>query len=242
VVAVELAKTRRTSSDACELRFSVTDTGIGVDASRKDLLFRSFSQADGSTTRKYGGTGLGLAISRQLVKMMGGTIGLHSEPGRGSCFHFTVTTAAVHDDREALPAARSTPLRRLNARVLVAEDNIVNQAVVLAMLSGMGCEVQLASNGHEAVAAANTGRFDMILMDCHMPAMDGFEATRVLRRLEAERHSMRTPIIALTANAMAGARERCLAAGMDDYLAKPFKLDQLWSVMTPWMKAEAAPG
>jgi signal transduction histidine kinase/CheY-like chemotaxis protein len=245
VVELESAAGDSAEADTCALRFAVTDTGIGVEPAKADLLFRSFSQADSSTTRKYGGTGLGLAISRQLVEMMGGTIGYSSEPGKGACFHFTIRAARGRNDVPDAATALAPERKPIHARVLVAEDNIVNQAVVLAMLNGIGCEVELVNNGHEAVAAADGGCFDLVLMDCHMPSMDGFEATRVLRRLEMERQSRRTPIIALTANAMTGARERCLAAGMDDYLPKPFKLDQLWSVLTRWTQpavqaAEAA--
>jgi CheY-like chemotaxis protein len=144
--------------------------------------------------------------------------------------------------RSATPAIVKTVKRRIDARVLLAEDNAVNQEVALAMLKGFGCEVEVANNGREAVAAAYRTRFDLILMDCQMPEMDGFEATRILRKLEAARAATapRIPIIALTANAMGGDRERCLAAGMDDYLAKPFKLDHVWDLLTTWIKRASA--
>ena len=229
------------------LYFSVTDTGIGVNPEKAASLFQSFTQADSSTTRKYGGTGLGLAISKQLVEMMGGTIGLRSEPGRGSCFHFSIRAgAAAHAEASPLAAPladASAQPRRIEARVLLAEDNMVNQELAVAMLEDFGCEVAVARDGREAVAAAERGQFDLILMDCQMPEMDGFEATRALREAEAADaapgKSVRVPIIALTANAMEGDRERCLAAGMDDYLAKPFKQEQLWSLMTHWIKPAA---
>ncbi len=362
---------------ACRLHFSVTDTGIGIEPATAKSLFRSFTQADSSTTRKYGGTGLGLAISKQLVEMMGGEIGLRSEPGKGSCFHFTMPAVIVEGlaPAAALPledltglrvlivednptnrailqnqvsgwgmsdgsaergaqaldmlraaAARNAPYdlaiidmkmpgmdgvelaraikadpalfgvplimlssilspgetasareagivthlskpvrptdllraiaqaagvsqhasqpaaageerRRIDARVLLVEDSAVNQEVALAMLKSVGCEVRLAENGREAVAAVHDGRFDLILMDCQMPEMDGFEATAAIRKLEVARAApgARVPIIALTANVLGGDRERCLAAGMDDYLAKPFKQEQLWSVLAKWI-------
>ena len=361
----------------CALHFSVTDTGIGIAPDKARSLFRSFTQADSSTTRKYGGTGLGLAISKRLIEMMGGHIGLESEPGKGSCFHFTIPShcadhesssatvprdelkgvrvlivednptnrtilhnhvirwgmsngnaehgaqaldmlhrAALREEpydialidmkmpgmngvelarsikadpaitgvhlimlssmgspaetaaaREAgiamwlskpvrqrdlrravaevlgvapavAPEPAKRPLQHLGAHVLLAEDNAVNQAVALAMLKGFGCEVEVAKDGREAVAAAYRKRFDLILMDCQMPEMDGFRATRVLRNLETAHEAVRRiPIIALTANALEGDRERCLAAGMDDYLAKPFKQAQLWAVLTRWIEA-----
>ena len=362
---------------ACRLHFSVTDTGIGIAPETARSLFQSFSQADSSTTRKYGGTGLGLAISKQLVEMMGGEIGLRSEPGKGSCFYFSMR-AGIADDvgpaaagpREALdglrvliaednptnrtilhnqvtgwgmsdgsaehgvqaldmlraavtrgvpydlaiidmkmpgmdgielaraikadPALSGVPLimlssilspgevgsardagivtylskpvrqtdlrraiseavgaspqtpqpavldgerERIDARVLLVEDSAINQEVALVMLKSFGCEVEVARNGREAVAAAHGGGFDLILMDCQMPDMDGFEATRAIRELEAARAgSARIPIVALTANALEGDRTRCLAAGMDDYLAKPFKKEQLRNVLANWIE------
>jgi signal transduction histidine kinase/CheY-like chemotaxis protein len=363
----------------CALRFSVTDTGVGISAEKASALFNSFTQGDTSTTRKYGGTGLGLAISKRLVELMGGHIGLTSDLGKGSCFHFTIPAAVVENapasasaPREELKGVRvlivednptnrailhnqvlgwgmsngnaehgeqalellrsaatqgtpyelaivdmkmpgmngielaraikadrmiadvhlimlsstsapaeiaaaraagietylnkpvrgaelrralcealgSSPVkaraerarreeRRLAARVLLAEDNAVNEAVAVAMLKGFGCEVEVAKDGREAVAAAYRSSFDLILMDCQMPEMDGFRATRVLRDLEASNAaSARVPIIALTANALEGDRERCLGAGMDDYISKPFNQAQLWSVLQKWMSSE----
>jgi signal transduction histidine kinase/CheY-like chemotaxis protein len=365
----------------CELHFAVTDTGIGIDPETARSLFRSFTQADASTTRKYGGTGLGLAISKQLVEMMGGEIELSSEPGKGTRFSFgieasvvedvaptatpardlqglrvlivednptnrtilheQVTSWGIHDGmaengtqalellraaaaqgapyhlalvdmkmpgmdglelaqaikaepavpglpvimlssmlspgetasaREAGIAAHLTkPVRqadlrraiaaaagfaapiaqaaagapddeRIDARVLLVEDSAVNQEVAVAMLKGLGCDVRLAENGREAIDAVSRRRFDVVLMDCQMPEMDGFEATRSIRKREAARKgaARRVPIVALTANALGGDRARCLAAGMDDYLAKPFKKEQLWSVLAKWVKPSKA--
>jgi two-component system sensor histidine kinase/response regulator len=365
---------------ACELHFAVTDTGIGIEPETARSLFRSFTQADASTTRKYGGTGLGLAISKQLVEMMGGEIALRSERGKGSCFYFDIWTsiaeetapaalaedvkglrvlvvddnatnrailndlatswgvsvgtaesgaqalellrAAVRDAPyqlalvdtkmpgmdglelarainadKAIPglpiimltsilspgepgAARETgivnyltkPVRladlrraiagagsasaqvaqvaarewegqRIEARILLVEDSAVNQEVAVAMLKDLGCDVRLAENGREAVTAVSRRRFDVVLMDCQMPEMDGFEATRAIRKRETARKGapQRVPIVALTANALGGDRARCLAAGMDDYLAKPFKKEQLWSTLAKWKKPTKAP-
>ena len=377
LLEVKMLAEAETPTRECALQFCVTDTGIGIDPDQARSLFRSFTQAEASTTRKFGGTGLGLAISKRLIEMMGGHIGLESEPGKGSCFHFTIPahlaesqSSATLTSREQLKglrvlivddnptnrailhthvlrwrmssasaesgqqgiellratAARGTPFdlaivdmkmpgmdglelartikadpaiaharlvmlssigapaeisgarqagidayltkpvrqkellralteaigvsrpqstdaapvrqERLAARVLLAEDNAVNQAVALAMLKAFGCEVELAKDGSETVTAAQRGRFDVILMDCHMPEMDGFRATRVLRNLEAAHAAIRRiPIIALTANALEGDREQCLAAGMDDYLPKPFNQAQLWAVLTRWIKA-----
>jgi two-component system, sensor histidine kinase and response regulator len=373
-----IAQSMEEGARQCALHFSVTDTGIGIAPEKAQSLFRSFTQADTSTTRKYGGTGLGLAISKHLIEMMGGHIGLESEPGKGSRFHFTLRaevaetestvaaapreelqgvrvlvvednptnrailqnhvtrwgmkavtaehggqaldllragaaceapydlalvdmkmpgmdgvelTRAIKADpaiagvrlimlssigspaeiagareagiatylnkpvrqrelrravAEVLGVARSIekpkpekqPQQRLSAHVLLAEDNAVNQAVAVAMLKGFGCVVEVAKDGRDRLAAAYRTRFDVILMDCQMPEMDGFRATRVLRNLEtAHAAARRIPIIALTANALEGDRERCLTAGMDDYLSKPFNQAQLWDVLTRWIKA-----
>ena len=363
-------------SRACDLHFAVTDSGIGIEPDTARALFRSFTQADASTTRKYGGTGLGLAISKQLVEMMGGEIALRSEREKGSCFYFDIAASIVEAPAAATPvqdleglrvlivednlanrtvlhglvtswgirdgtagsgaqalellraaSAADTPYQlalvdmtlpgmdglelaraikadaeitalplimltsilsqvdtdtardagvvnyltkpvrqadlrnaiaganaaaapvaqasardwegqRIDARVLLVEDSAVNQEVAVAMLKNLGCDVRLAENGREAVSAVSRRRFDVVLMDCQMPEMDGFEATRAIRKREATRKGtpQRIPIVALTANALGGDRARCLAAGMDDYLAKPFKKEQLWGALTKWIK------
>ncbi len=374
-----------TGGDSVLLRFSVKDTGVGIAPEALDRIFESFSQADGSTTRKFGGTGLGLAISKQLCEMMGGQIGVVSQPGEGSTFWFTVRMALqaataekpvlnwdlsglrslIVDDNETnrlilqhqlsswgireesvdnaeealrmlrnasgegnpydialldmnLPgldglglarriaadpeirplslvmltsvgawinsnlaeeagirAVMSKPVRQSElfeclvgvvsgadsprraraaaapenggsppcGRILLAEDNLVNQQVALAMLRKLGCSVDLAMNGNEALQALEKTSYDLVLMDCQMPSVDGYEATRLLRRLERERNGSgrKTPVVALTAHAMPGDREKCLEAGMDDYLAKPFGLDALKQVLTRWLvSAEGA--
>jgi signal transduction histidine kinase/ligand-binding sensor domain-containing protein/CheY-like chemotaxis protein/HPt (histidine-containing phosphotransfer) domain-containing protein len=224
------------TGDAIELRFTVRDTGIGIPADRMDRLFRPFSQADSSTTRVYGGTGLGLVISRRLVERLGGTMQVESEPGRGSIFSFTIAcraaeTPAFHlqppagDESGSHTAAELLAAGRPPLRVLLAEDNSINQKVALLMLGRLGYRADVAANGFEVLDALQRQHYDLILMDVQMPGMDGLEATR---RIRAELPPERQPrIIAMTANAMREHQEDCHAAGMDDFLAKPVLLDDL---------------
>ncbi len=205
------------------VRFEVTDTGIGIPADVADNLFEPFVQADGTTTRRYGGTGLGLSICRQLVDLMGGTIGIVSTPGMGSSFWFELPMHAAGDSplRPAIAPATAESLPRVaearpGCRILVAEDNPINQKVATQMLRKLGYEVGIAGNGQEAVELAMTGSFVAVLMDLQMPLMDGFEATAELRRLGVE-----VPIVAMTASALGTDRDRCVEAGMDGYLTKP---------------------
>jgi CheY-like chemotaxis protein len=221
---------RPLDSGEVELRIEVADTGIGIAPELHPSLFGRFTQADSSTSRRYGGTGLGLAICRQLTSLMGGDIGFDSEPGRGSRFWFTARCAAgaapqpAPEDGEASP-----PLLHGGLKVLVAEDNQVNQLVIVAMLNRLGHQVDLAANGAEAIAAVERVPYDLVLMDVQMPEMDGPTATRAIRRLPGP--ASRVPIIALTANAMAGHREEYLAAGMNDYVSKPIKMRDLLAAM-----------
>jgi signal transduction histidine kinase/ActR/RegA family two-component response regulator len=218
------------------LRFEVQDTGIGIPPDKQQQIFEPFRQADGSTTRKYGGTGLGLAICKKLVKLMGGQMGVVSQVGEGSTFWFEVvlpvSEAPAHVRLEQqLRAAEQTPLTGL--RVLVAEDNLVNQKVIRRTLEKWGIEAQIANNGREALEWLSREPFHLVLMDCQMPEIDGYEATRRIRAYEQPR-GLHIPIIALTANALAGDREKCLECGMDDYLTKPVNPDMLWEKLTQW--------
>ncbi len=222
-------------ADGIALRLRVRDTGVGIAPVFLPHLFEPFTQGESSTRRRHGGTGLGLAITRRLVELMGGTIEASSKPGEGSEFTCTVRLGEAPAEEEPAglergahapsdpPRPRSSPERR--PQVLLAEDNRVNQRVTHAQLARLGCDVDLASDGHEAIAAVARRRYDVIFMDCQMPGVDGFDATREIRRREPE--GPRVPIVALTANALRGDRERCLAAGMDDYLAKPTDLGSL---------------
>ncbi len=223
------------------LCFEVSDTGIGIAPEAQEHIFEAFAQADGSTTRKYGGTGLGLVIIKQLCGMMGGKIGVESEQGKGSTFRFT---ARFEKTDGSSSAAKKNPSGRLDqigtsmgpvklqGDVLLVEDNAVNQEVAKAMLKNLGCRVTLAVNGREALDLMTKTSYDLIMMDCEMPELDGFEATRLIRKEESV---TRIPIIALTAHALEGDRQRCLAAGMDDYLSKPFSQARLLSVLKPWL-------
>lgn len=227
--------------NSTRLHFSVKDTGIGIPDDRKAAIFDSFSQVDTSDTRKYGGTGLGLTISSQLVKLMNGRIWVESVVGQGSTFHFTVQLGTDNqlDDQESQtttnglteqPTHHPTPdIDRL--RILLVEDGLVNQRVAMGLLERMGHSVALAENGRRAIEAWRDGDFDLILMDLQMPEMDGVEATRFIREQEdtATEPAMQSsiPIIAMTAAAMKGDRERCLEAGMNDYLSKPVNADDL---------------
>ncbi|EKD99097.1 MAG: hypothetical protein ACD_23C00130G0002 [uncultured bacterium] len=210
----------------------VSDTGVGIPYIAREKIFEVFSQADGSTTRKFGGTGLGLTISRHLAQLMGGDITVESEPGFGSVFCVKLMLpnggAVVHK-------VVSQVQEQLGGTVLLAEDNEVNQIVALAMLKNFGIEARAVENGRDAVALLRSRSFDLVLMDCQMPEMDGFQATMAIRRFEVTSNLRRTPIIALTANAVTGDREKCLSSGMDDYLAKPYTGEQLATMLSRWL-------
>ena len=216
------------------LTFAVRDTGIGIPLEQQARLFSAFTQADSSTTRRFGGTGLGLVISKRLVELWGGTIGLASVPGCGSTFHFT---ARLPERPNLVKSASHTTARpTFRGRVLVAEDNPINQRITAAQVTRLGLTADVVANGLEALEALARLPYDAVLMDCQMPEMDGFQATRTLRQREAQRgDGRRLPVIAMTANAMAGDREECLAAGMDDYVAKPVRVDLLVETLSRWL-------
>jgi PAS domain S-box-containing protein len=241
---------RRQDADHVHLRFEVRDTGIGMTSDNIDRLFQPFIQVDSSTSRRRGGTGLGLAISKRIVDLMGGRIGVESTPGQGSLFWFELGVAvaetpatgserfapdALSAGRTSSPAIRAAVLLR-PLRILVAEDHDINRRFVMFMLESLGHRADFAGNGLEAVTAWQSFDHDIILMDCQMPEMDGFEATKEIRRRELARTPLlprRVRIIALTANALKGDRERCLAAGMDGYVTKPFTMRDLEAALEP---------
>jgi CheY-like chemotaxis protein len=229
-VRLEIGVDRR-DGDRVTLHVAVSDTGIGIAADKRAVIFEPFQQADGSMTRRFGGTGLGLAIASNLVRLMGGEIWIDSEPGAGSTFHVTlpVTVAAQAPAPEAASAAQPAAAPRL-AHILIAEDNVVNQRVAAGLLTKRGHQVTIVSNGREALAALQAGAFELVLMDVQMPDMDGFEATAAIRNWErATGHHVR--IVAMTAHAMKGDKERCLAAGMDGYLSKPIDQRALYAAV-----------
>ncbi|OPY52282.1 MAG: hybrid sensory histidine kinase BarA [Methanosaeta sp. PtaU1.Bin112] len=216
-----------------ELHFSISDTGIGIPEEKLDRLFRSFSQVDSTTTRKYGGTGLGLAISRRLVEMMGGEIWVVSKPKLGSTFHFTILAEASEEEPKpgdpglVVPRDYAGQEEVRPLRILLAEDNAVNQMVAIQMLKRLGYSADVAGNGLEVLQALERQPYDVVLMDVQMPEMDGLAAAQEIRKLWP-----RGPrIIAITAYALKGDRERCLAAGMDDYISKPIVIEELKRVL-----------
>lgn len=250
-IAVRLFQTD-ISGHTLRMRLEVSDTGIGIAAEDQPRLFNSFQQADNSPSRQYGGTGLGLSIVKQLANLMDGDVGLISTPGKGSTFlvDFSLEIAADKDDEKAenQPPLYSTAgdglsssasQSSLNARILLAEDNEINQLVAVEHLETFGCSVHVATNGRQAVDACQNGQYDLILMDCQMPEMDGFQAVQLIRKYENDT-GRRTPIVALTAHALPEDRQKCLEAGMDDSLSKPFKAEQLFSIMERWLPEEIA--
>jgi signal transduction histidine kinase/ActR/RegA family two-component response regulator len=225
----------------------VEDTGIGIPFEHQAAIFEAFQQADGSTTRRYGGTGLGLSITQRLASLMHGRVWVESEEGQGSRFHFVIRLAAA-----STPGRSARQLRKLHQalvrpaggngaiRVLVAEDNPVNQQLAARVLEREGFQVEIAADGSEALERLAASPFDLILMDVQMPRMDGLEATIAIRRSERA-SGERIPIIAMTAHAMKGDRERCLQAGMDDYIAKPITIEALRELAARWAGSPAAP-
>lgn len=219
------------------LCFEVEDSGIGIPEEKLPGLFDAFSQVDTSTSRRFGGTGLGLAIVRRLMDLMGGEIAVRSEVGKGTVFAGALTMPWRASSGEAAPLQDFDAQPGMRGRLLLVEDNDVNRLVAQHMLEGVGLQVDLAVDGRAALDCLHAHRYDCVLMDIQMPVMDGMEAVRLWRQHERETDSGHTPIIALTANALVGERERCLAAGMDDYLAKPFQRDSLLALIRRFLGA-----
>jgi PAS domain S-box-containing protein len=238
---------RKREGDEAILEFSVTDSGIGIPADKRPLLFQPFSQIDGSITREFGGTGLGLSIVRSLANMMGGQVGVESEVGKGARFWFTITSQVVAEDEESrrgqrvpsvVESSASTGARTSPPKVLVVEDNLVNTKVISVMLQKQGCEVHVFDNGRKALDTIVEGQWqpDLVFMDVQMPEMDGLEATRRIREWETTCGKSRLPIVALTAGAFQEDQKHCIEAGMDDFLAKPIVARDLVQVLTRWLK------
>ncbi len=233
-----------TTEERVMLRFEVRDTGSGIPLEAQHRIFDAFSQADSSMARRHEGTGLGLAISRELVEAMGGAIGVESKPGKGSLFWFSLCLSRAQSSPAPLPTEEAgdrppeRPLVQRSPRVLLAEDNPVNQELGRLVLESLGCEVDVVAHGRQAVEALGKESYDLVFMDCQMPEVDGYEATRIIRQQEAEAGdgARRTPIIALTAHAMDGDREFCIAAGMDDYASKPFTPPQIQALIERWCR------
>jgi signal transduction histidine kinase len=229
-VALRVAALPGAAAGRVRARFAVSDTGIGMSDSVRARLFQPFTQGDGSTTRRYGGTGLGLFICKRLVALMGGAFEVASAPGRGSTFAFSVdlcvAAARVPSSHPAAPPRRA-------GRVLVAEDNAVNQVLIEHMLASLGVTPVVVANGREALDAVRDGAFDVILMDCHMPEMDGFAATRAIRAHEAG--ARRIPVVACSAGVTDDEKARCLDAGMDDFLSKPIDRARLAASLDRWL-------
>ena len=238
--SVKVLEQDATSSKLC---FIVHDTGIGIPKEKQELVFSSFSQASNDTTRKYGGTGLGLTISRQLAELQGGSIGLNSEDGKGSTFSLDITykhgTAAAEQTATASPKAAATNKTDYIPHILLAEDNEINQLFVKTILKKQ-FKLMVAPNGKVVIDLLNKEHFDLILMDLHMPEMDGYTATSVIRKMD-DQEKRTIPIIALTAAAIKGEKEKCIAAGMDDYISKPFETQDLIDMIYKHIGGHNAP-
>ncbi|MGB5454863.1 MAG: ATP-binding protein [Gammaproteobacteria bacterium] len=244
-VIVRLTKTAEYKT-GIQLKFEISDTGIGITPEALPFIFNDFTQQDDSTTRKFGGTGLGLAITKQLVNMMGGEIHVDSTPNVGSSFWITLQFETQLTEQhqpvrrpDTVSEANGVPDEEvmLNARILLAEDNAINQDVASAMLESVGCKVVVVDDGQQVLQALKNSQFDLVLMDCQMPVMDGFKATRQLRQQQAKYSGI--PVIALTADIQQGIVQQCQQAGMDDYLSKPFTQDSLVAIVMKWLPKQA---
>ena len=254
---VEIRSSLKSDQDGIvELVFEINDTGIGIAEDRREVIFNPFTQADGSTTRKYGGTGLGLAISKQLVSLMGGEIGIESTASKGSTFWFTVRLEKQPDESLSLLSSQGTLQKKydtlslpvnavyseLRFRVLLAEDNTINQKVAQIMLNKLGFKADVVANGLEAVKALELINYDLVFMDCHMPEMDGYEATAQIRSSDSNVLNHAVPIVAMTANSMECDRKKCFESGMNAYLAKPVQREELAAVLDTWLVMRTARG
>jgi len=242
-IGIQIIQKEDNEEEHVTLHFSVSDTGIGLSQEQQKKLFQSFTQADASTTRQYGGTGLGLAISSQLVQLMNGEIWVESEEGKGSTFHFTVQvnkeeeqshqSADINDPHQSSLDEITAQLK--GSKVLLVEDNELNQELATELLRIKGVSVKAAYNGQEALNLLKQDEFDGVLMDCQMPVMDGYEATKQIRQQIKYKD---LPIIAMTANAMKHDIEKALACGMNDHIAKPINPDVMFQTMAKWIKTK----
>ena len=226
------------SDSNLRLRCEVTDSGIGISPKAAESLFLPFSQSDESTSRKYGGSGLGLAISKQIVDAQSGTIGVLSNLHKGSTFWFEVPfEVAAKETEDHSTELEPAPIRRPGERILLAEDNEVSRLVAVKQLEALGREVDVANNGHEVLEALRQRSYSLVLMDCQMPELDGYQATRLIRNQGYSKSDL--PIIALTSYVFEEDRERCLEAGMNDFLSKPLSLERLSATLVKWLEADA---
>jgi signal transduction histidine kinase/CheY-like chemotaxis protein len=238
IAIVVTARPSTSSANTAEhsiIRWEVRDTGIGIAADAQLRLFKPFSQLDTSSTRKFGGTGLGLAISRQIIEALGGSIGLSSAPNAGATFWFEVPCEVVAHKAEPTYISRVATSKRRSGHVLVVEDNPINRELAAEILQTVGCTVSTANDGEQALSRIENAQFDLVLMDWHMPIMDGLTATRRLRKIEQAQGRAHIPVIALTASVLPGDREACEAAGMNGFVPKPFSFEDLLTVLDRWL-------
>jgi len=240
-VTLDVEQLKINAPEKIKFKRAVTDTGIGIPIEHQSKMFGKFSQIDPSSTRKFGGTGLGLAICKELTQMMGGDITLQSENGVGSTFTATIILQKTGKNNSNIDEMRpqdiiSNVAFKKGAKILLVEDNRVNILFAKETLESLGCKISIANDGIEAVDCFKKGEFDLILMDVQMPKMDGYDATREIRKFEKQHNKKATPIIALTANAIIGDDKKCIASGMDDYISKPFKKADLQAIFCKWLK------